>query len=354
MTSTIPASKGGQPPDPRDFSIVLGGPLFQLLRWAHLSDDALLLVQKRIVVISLFAWLPLLVLSVLGGNFLKGSVAVPFLRDIEVHVRFLVAMPLLIGAELLVDRRMRPLTKQFLDRQLVPDGAMPRFEAAIASAARLRNSVIAEVLLIALVYGVGVPVWRQSVALNAATWYATPSSTDGVRLSIAGWWYAYVSLPVFQFLLVRWYFRVFIWARFLWQVSRIRLNLVPTHPDRAGGLGFLAILASAFVPLGAGPRSTARWPDRQPHLLPGCGTAPVQGRDCRHGRVHAHPRPESPASVRRPARRSEADGPSGVRHAGATLRARVRREMAAWRSGTRGAAGGQWRHPVARRPGHGI
>ena len=249
MTSTIPASKGGQPPDPRDFSIVLGGPLFQLLRWAHLSDDALLLVQKRIVVISLFAWLPLLVLSVLGGNFLKGSVAVPFLRDIEVHVRFLVAMPLLIGAELLVDRRMRPLTKQFLDRQLVPDGAMPRFEAAIASAARLRNSVIAEVLLIALVYGVGVPVWRQSVALNAATWYATPSSTDGVRLSIAGWWYAYVSLPVFQFLLVRWYFRVFIWARFLWQVSRIRLNLVPTHPDRAGGLGFLAILASAFVPL---------------------------------------------------------------------------------------------------------
>jgi len=250
MTSSTPASRDGQPPDPRDFSVVLGGPLFQLLRRARLSDDALLLVKKRMVVISLLAWLPLLVLSVLEGHFLAGSVRVPFLRDIEVHVRFLVALPLLIGAELLVHSRMRPLAKQFLERRLVPDGAIPRFDAALAAAARLRNSVIAEVLLIALVYGVGVlVVWRHNVALDAATWYATPSSTGGLQLSLAGRWYGYVSVPIFQFLLLRWYLRVFIWARFLWQVSRIRLNLVPTHPDRAGGLAFLALLTSAFVPL---------------------------------------------------------------------------------------------------------
>ena len=250
MTSSTPASRDGQPPDTRDFSVVMGGPLFQLLRRAHMTDDAMLLVRQRIVVISLFAWLPLLVLSVLEGHFLTGSSPVPFLRDIEVHVRFLVAMPLLIGAELLVHRRMRPLAKQFLDRRLVPDGAISRFDAALASAARLRNSVIAEVLLIALVYGVGVLiVWRHNVALDTATWYATPSSNGGLQLSLAGRWYGYVSLPFFQFLLIRWYFRIVIWARFLWQASRIRLDLVPTHPDRVGGLGFLAILTSAFVPL---------------------------------------------------------------------------------------------------------
>jgi hypothetical protein len=156
MTPSTPSSGYDQPPDPRDFSVVLGGPLYQLLRRAHLSDDALLLLRKRIVFISLLAWLPLLVLSVLEGHFLVGSVPVPFLRDIEVHVRFLVALPLLIGAELLVHSRMRPLARLFLERRLVPDGAIPRFDAAIASAARLRNSVIAEVLLIGLVYGVGV------------------------------------------------------------------------------------------------------------------------------------------------------------------------------------------------------
>jgi hypothetical protein len=62
-------------------------------------------------------------------------------------------------------------------------------------------------------------------------------------------WYGYVSVPFFQFLLIRWYFRLFIWARFLWQVSRLDLSLVPTHPDRVGGLGFLANTVYAFMPL---------------------------------------------------------------------------------------------------------
>ena len=67
--------------------------------------------------------------------------------------------------------------------------------------------------------------------------------------SLAGWWLGCVSLPLFQFLLLRWYFRLFIWARFLWQVSRIELKLMPTHPDRCGGLGFLALVSHAFAPL---------------------------------------------------------------------------------------------------------
>jgi hypothetical protein len=58
-----------------------------------------------------------------------------------------------------------------------------------------------------------------------------------------------VSLPLFQFLLIRWSLRLFIWMRFLWQVSRIDLSLVPTHPDRVGGLGFLSNTVYAFIPL---------------------------------------------------------------------------------------------------------
>jgi hypothetical protein len=231
----------------QDFSLVLGGPLYQLLRRAHLSDDALMLVRQRIIAISLFAWLPLLVLSTLEGRALGGKVAVPFLHDLEVHIRFLVTLPLLIAAELVVHLRTRSIVRVFLERHLIPEGGMKRFEAAIASAFRLRNSLLAEVLLIALVYGVGIVIlWRHYIALGAATWYAAPSA-DGSKLSLAGMWYGYVSLPVFQFLLVRWYFRLFIWIRFLWQVSRIKLSLVPTHPDRAGGLGFLSNTVYAFA-----------------------------------------------------------------------------------------------------------
>ena len=39
--------------EPQDFSLVLGGPLFQLLRRSHLSGNALELVRRRVIVISL-------------------------------------------------------------------------------------------------------------------------------------------------------------------------------------------------------------------------------------------------------------------------------------------------------------
>jgi hypothetical protein len=189
------------------------------------------------------------VLSALEGKALGGSVGVPFLLDAEVHVRFLVVVPLLIEAELVVHRRMRFVVKAFLERHLIPESATTRFDAAIASVFRLRNSMLAELLLFALVYVVGILiVWRHYIALDAATWYATPS-VDGSKLSLAGMWFGYISLPIFQFLLCRWYFRFFIWTRFLWHVSRIDLRLVPTHPDRVGGLGFLSDTVYAFIPL---------------------------------------------------------------------------------------------------------
>jgi hypothetical protein len=235
--------------DPPDFSLVLGGPLYQLLRRTRLSDDALTLQRRRIVAISLIAWLPLLLLAAASGTLLGGDTKVPFLMDVEVHVKFLVALPLLVAAELVVHQRMRTVARTFRDRELIPESAAPRLEAAVASAYRLRNSMTAEVVLITIVYLVGVTiVWRHYTALETSTWYATQGA-GGSNLTLAGFWYGYVSLPVFQFLLLRWYFRLFIWARLLWQVSRIELNLVPTHPDRVGGLGFLSNTVYAFVPL---------------------------------------------------------------------------------------------------------
>jgi len=232
-----------------DFSLFAGGPLFQLLRRAHLTDDELGMVRARIIVILLLSWLPLLALSAFEGHLYNADVAVPFLKDVGIHVRLLVALPLLIVAELVAHQRTRFLASQFLEGELIPTEALSRFEAAIASALRLRNSITAEVILIAFVYVVGILViWRQYAALQTVTWYAVPAG-DGSMLSIAGMWLSYVSLPIFQFMLIRWYFRLFIWARFLWHVSRLELSLVPSHPDRVGGLGFLSTTDRAFFPL---------------------------------------------------------------------------------------------------------
>jgi hypothetical protein len=235
--------------DPRDFSVVLGGPLFQLFRKAHLAGAGLELLGYRLLAVVAVNWLPLLILSAVQGLAVGTGVTVPFLHDIEAQARIVLFLPLLIAAEPVVHQRLRFVGLQFLQRELIPEHALPRFEAALASSVRLRNSVSAEVAMIVFVYAVGLAiVWRQHTALEVATWYATANG-DGRTLSLAGMWYAFITLPLTQFLLLRWYYRLFIWARFLWQVSRIELRLVPTHPDRTGGLGFLALATAGFTPL---------------------------------------------------------------------------------------------------------
>jgi hypothetical protein len=249
--TTFPAAIPKRPPaGGPDFSLVLGGPLFQLLRRGRFTDDTMKLVHRRILLAVLITWAPLLALSALDGV-LVGGRAIPFLNDIESHLRFLVVVPLLIAAELVVHRRMLPMIDQFRVRELVRPDQMARFEDAIDEAARLRNSALAEVMMIAFVYAVGVlVVWRQYMALHTGAWYASMSS-GREQLSLPGYWLVFVSLPLFQFLLLRWYFRLFIWARFLWRVSRLDLDLDATHPDKAGGLDFLGDSLSAFVPIAA-------------------------------------------------------------------------------------------------------
>ena len=235
--------------EPAEFSLVLGGPLYQLWRRSRLAGDNLQLPRRRVITLALLAWFPLLLLSIAEGLAWGDRVQLPFLFDIDVHVRLLIALPFLVLAELIVHQRMRQVVRQFVERDLLPDAAQEKLDSAVASAMRLRNSLTIEVLLLAFVYIVGVGiVWRSQGALDLTSWYSV--AADGkFAPSLAGWWFGCVSLPLMQFLLLRWYFRLFIWARFLWQVSRIDLKLMPTHPDRCGGLGFLASVSYAFAPV---------------------------------------------------------------------------------------------------------
>lgn len=239
--------------EPTDFSLILGGPLFQLLMRLRLATPTLGLLRKRIIFITLFAWLPLLLLSLVDGK-AWGGVGAPFLYDMEVQARFLVALPLLIAAELLVHLQLRMVVGEFIDRNIITQKMLPRFMEAIDSAMKLRNSVLVELILFLLVFVGGNFLWTtvsmmETIAFEGVgSWYST-SDSAGAHLSLAGYWYYFVSRPLFQFILFRWYFRLFIWARFLWQSSRLELNLIPIHPDRAGGLEFLALSGTAFLPL---------------------------------------------------------------------------------------------------------
>lgn len=231
--------------EPPDFSLVLGGPFYQMFRRANHSGPALELVRSRILCVVGITWLPIFLLSAIGGHLLSGP-GLPFLNDMETQVRFLIAVPLLIAAELVVHQRSRSVIKQFIERKMIGSDEIPDFYATIATATRMRNAIPLEITLLGFAFTVGIWGWMNEVALGTPTWYAVPDGTN-LHLTVPGYWYAFVSIPIGQFILFRWYLRLVIWFWLLWCVSRLNLRLHPAHADRAGGLGFLGESSYAFA-----------------------------------------------------------------------------------------------------------
>jgi hypothetical protein len=118
----------------------------------------------------------------------------------------------------------------------VPTEQWPRLRQALISAAWWRDTWIVEAALALITILLIVEGVRFDLPGTLTTWRQT---ADGER-TLAGWWYGLVSLPWFQFLTWRWIARLLIWSQLLWRISRLELHLIPTHPDRAGGLAPLA------------------------------------------------------------------------------------------------------------------
>lgn len=227
-----------------EFPLMVGGPLYQFYVRASLVKPPLNFWKRRITFVVLLSWLPLLLLSCLGGTAFS-SVKIPFIFDIDTHVRFLIALGLFVGAEVIVHQRIQGIVNQFIERNIITSDVRPKFDKIIASALNLRNSYTAEIVLLVLVYTIGHYCWTLYSSLDVSTWYSTIVNGQS-NLTMAGYWYVFISIPIFQFILCRWYYRIFIWYRFLWQVSGLPLHLNCLHPDRAGGLGFLSLSVIAF------------------------------------------------------------------------------------------------------------
>lgn len=196
-------------------------------------------------ILTAVAWVPLLGLAAIEGRVLGSAVQMPFLQDYGVYGRILVAIPVLVLAKIPIDLRTREILRQFLTTNLTRPEDLPVLSSAVATAAKRKGSRLAEVAILVLAYSI-VGVRAESARSDLlTTWYYT----DG-GVTVAGWYFVLVSLPMFQFLFGQWLWRLLIWGILLAKISRLKLQLMPVHPDRTGGLGFLGLGQIPFGLLG--------------------------------------------------------------------------------------------------------
>ena len=164
-----------------DFSLVLGGPLYQLYLRTRLARPPLELLRRRILAFVGISLLPPALLSALTGHLASGPA--PFLLDLT-NLQFVTTLPLLVAAEVIVHHRIRPLVPEFVGRDLIAVDDRSRFDEFVARALQLRNSIVAEVVLLLVSFTAGYWLWRSFASLHVATWYLVP--VDGsMRLTEA-------------------------------------------------------------------------------------------------------------------------------------------------------------------------
>jgi hypothetical protein len=229
---------------PREFSLIRGGLFYRFERRFGLvravPPDPGIRMWGGVIV----TFLPLVALAAVQGVLYGHRVTLPLLYDITAYTRFLFAVPLLVAAERSIDGRLADAVRQFRTTELAIGPARPGLEAAIAKLERRRDSLVPETILLLGAFVMG---WFSTRALGppVPSWRMI-SPGDLSTLTLAGRWLDFVSLPLFNFLVFRWLWRIALWALFLGRVSRLDLRLVPTHPDGAAGLGFLGEIHMVF------------------------------------------------------------------------------------------------------------
>lgn len=214
-------------------------------------------VATRAALVVAVGWLPPVLLTVGQNLFWQAGGIHSLMLDAGMHARYLIAAPLLVLAEVECAPRLTAIVRHFMDAGIVPEDSRAQFHAVVASVRRQLDSNAAEAIVVALAYLVVVAAIFTFPDDQTPAWRLLGGT--GSSYSAAGWWSLLVSLPLLIVLLLGWIWRLILWTRLLWLVSRLDLRLVASHPDHAAGLGFLgqsirafAIVALAIAVIAAG------------------------------------------------------------------------------------------------------
>jgi hypothetical protein len=187
--------------------------------------------------VALVGWLPLAVTAAVE-RLARGHVE-PILTDLAVHARTLIASPVIALAVWLLDRLVRTQLERLVEDDFAPRGAI----AALARRTQVwSHSPAVDLVLAVVAIGAGqLLFWR--VLPRTGAFLGAASVERGPAMFL----YAWLSFPLFAFVALRFVLHWLVWAVALFAISRQPLAIDAAHPDRAGGIGFLARPTDAFA-----------------------------------------------------------------------------------------------------------
>jgi hypothetical protein len=220
-----------------------GGPVHRFMQRVGVTKAEDPSIKRRVLWFIAVTWVPLLVFAIVDGRALGPTPRESMLLDFATYAGFFLTVPLLVIAENIIGPRLKDAALRFLRDGLVRREDLPAVEVAIEKVRHRREALGPELSLLGISF---VTAWHLSAdqwyADNALSWKSLQLS--GGTTSLAGLWYQFFAIPFVQFLILRWFWRLINWTLFLYEMSRLKLNLAATHPDGAGGLGFLGIAHS--------------------------------------------------------------------------------------------------------------
>jgi hypothetical protein len=225
-----------------EISFVRGGPFYRAQQAVGLIRPNKWNLGRRIAVVIVITWLPLLVLTAL----LNFQGLDSLLRDYRVHARLLIAVPVLLFGELLMDVRFRAVMAHIRQAGLLEAPDLEYMDGVISTLVRLRDAFLPELAVLVLLIIHTAASYKG--LLDPTPWLARGAGAN-LQLTAAGWYTVLVSAPIFQFVLGLSLWKWLLWVIFAFKFSRRNFRLVPTHPDEHGGLGFLSLTPAVFAPI---------------------------------------------------------------------------------------------------------
>ena len=233
-------AKGGAD---QDFSLVRGGPFYRLQQAAGLIDANRWNLGRRAVFALAIGWAPLVILTALFHPHLL----IGLLKDYRVYARVVIAIPVLLAGQTLLESRFRLIVQHLRNAKLLSPDDLAYMYGVVATLVRWGDSWLPELLIILMVYLNTAAIWHERVAEHWA--WGIIGAGASAHITPAGWYFGLVSQAIYRFLvglgLWKWLLATF----YLFKLSRLDLKLVATHPDHHGGIGFLGLAPMGFAPI---------------------------------------------------------------------------------------------------------